>query len=138
MCKLHKALYGLKQAPRAWFERLASNLMQHGFSPSKCDPSLFLRITNSSVTYALVYVDDILLTRLSPQFVSLLKSKLNSEFALKDLGLLHYFLGVEVNKLPNGSLHFSQKKYITDLSQKVGNELCKIHANSHDSHFQTQ
>ena len=41
VCRLHKALYGLKQAPRAWFSKLSCILRSFGFSPIKCDASLF-------------------------------------------------------------------------------------------------
>jgi len=37
---------------------------------------------------------------------------------LKDLGKLHYFLGVEASWTPDGSLHLSRHKYITDLLTK--------------------
>ena len=45
-------------------------------------------------------------------------SQNNSDFALKDLGHLHYFLGIEVHKLNDGSLLLSQYKYIKDLLVK--------------------
>lgn len=60
--KLNKAIYGLKQALRAWFERLAASLQKFGFKASKVDPSLFIRYTAQSITYILIYVDDILIT----------------------------------------------------------------------------
>ncbi|XP_019229251.1 PREDICTED: uncharacterized protein LOC109210303 [Nicotiana attenuata] len=41
--KLTKALYGLKQAPRAWYERLSSFLIDHGFTRGKVDTTLFIR-----------------------------------------------------------------------------------------------
>ncbi|XP_019438953.1 PREDICTED: uncharacterized protein LOC109344654 [Lupinus angustifolius] len=43
---------------------------------------------------------------------------MNFAFALKDLGALDYFLGIEIQKLPNGSLLLVQSKYIKDLLQK--------------------
>ena len=107
VCKLHKALYGLKQAPRAWFERLAAALIKFGFTGSKCDPSLFIHTCGTSSTYVLVYVDDIIITGASANFIQELILKLHSEFALKDLRPLHYLLGLEVYHLANGSLLLS-------------------------------
>lgn len=115
VCKLHKELYGLKQAPRAWYQRLAATLIKMDFNSNRFDPSLFLKITSTTTTYVLIYVDDILITCSSTEYISLLKTQLSIEFALKDMGWLHYFLGVEVKKLANGELHCSQHKYIQDL-----------------------
>ena len=53
-CKLNRAIYGLKQAPRAWFERLKTTLLQFGFTDSKCDPSLFIYKTSSTISHILV------------------------------------------------------------------------------------
>jgi hypothetical protein len=92
VCKLNKALYGLKQAPRAWFERLRSALIKLGFQPSKCDPSLFILHTSQHTIFLLVYVDDIIITGSSANLIQQLIHKLNSEFSLKDLGKLDYFL----------------------------------------------
>jgi hypothetical protein len=44
-------------------------------------------------------------------------------FALKDLGDLHYFLGIEVKKIPNGLL-LTQAKYAANLLAKVGMKDC--------------
>jgi hypothetical protein len=49
---------------------------------------------------------------------------LEKEFALKDLGDLHYFLGIEVTKLPDGLL-LSQNKYALDILRRVGMTSCK-------------
>ena len=92
VCKLTKALYGLKQAPRAWFSKLSSALQQYGFKFTRSDVSLFTQTTTSSITYILVYVDDIIITGSSPQEIAALIQHLNSNFALKDMGPLHYFL----------------------------------------------
>jgi histone deacetylase 1/2 len=119
VCKLNKALYGLKQAPRAWFDRLKAALIGYGFKASRCDPSLFMMKTGSLHLIVLVYVDDIIITGSSLSHIQHLISKLNAEFALKQLGVLDYFLGIEVFHLPNGSLLLSQAKYIRDLLSKA-------------------
>jgi histone deacetylase 1/2 len=67
----------------------------------------------------LIYVDDILITGSSSQLISDLISKLNTHFALKQLGPVDYFLGIEVHHLPSGALLLNQTKYIRDLLCKT-------------------
>ncbi|NAW49762.1 hypothetical protein FGF92_24340, partial [Salmonella sp. gx-f5] len=82
------------QAPRAWYARLSSKLLDYGFLNSKSDTSLFIFNSRGVRLYVLVYVDDILITGSSQAAVSSLIQFLNVEFAVKDLGPLHFFLGI--------------------------------------------
>ena len=113
-CKLNKALYGLKQAPRAWFHKLSHALIQWGFQASRADSSMFLQHSATDVLILLVYVDDLLVTGSNSSQVSYFISYLNSTFAIRDLGRLNYFLGIEV--IHYGSrMHLNQHKYVQDL-----------------------
>jgi histone deacetylase 1/2 len=98
---------------------LKAALIGYGFKASKCDPSLFMLKTGSLHLIVLVYVDDIIITGSSLPHIQSLISKLNAEFALKQLGVLDYFLGIEVFHLADGSLLLSQAKYIRDLLSKA-------------------
>jgi hypothetical protein len=124
ICKLDRAHYGLKQAPRAWYSRLSSKLSDLGFLPSKADTSLFLYNRPSTTIYLLIYVDDIIVTSSSDDAIDILLKALNANFAIKDLGDLHYFLGIEVKKVQD-RLILTQEKYATDLIAKVGMRDCK-------------
>lgn len=106
VCKLNRAMYGLQQVPRAWYERITQQLIKFGFTASKYDHSLI--ITGSS-----------------SKLISDLITKLNKSFALKELGALDYFMGIEVKKIPNGSLLMTQSKYIRDLMQRANRQDCK-------------
>ena len=119
VCKLHKAMYGLKQAPRAWFQKLSHTLNNIGFRSTISDPSLFVRFANSSTLFVLIYVDDIIITGSSSTAITSLITTLSSHFALKDLGPLHHFLGIEVSTLPSGHLHLSQRRYIQNLLHRT-------------------
>lgn len=44
---------------------------------------------------------------------------LSSCFCLKDLGLLHYFLGIQVSNTTEGNLRLSQAQYIKNLLHKI-------------------
>jgi histone deacetylase 1/2 len=123
LCRLVKALYGLKQAPRAWHACLSAALRAHGFIPSKADTSMFMLHHPEVMMYLLVYVDDIILISSSVTAASRLVQRLRSEFAVKDLGPLHYFLGIEVTTLPSG-LMLTQKKYALDLLRRAGMLQC--------------
>ena len=61
VCKLKNSLYGLKQAPRAWYERIDSFLSSMGFTKSKADPNLYLKVVKDEPFILLLYVDDLFL-----------------------------------------------------------------------------
>jgi hypothetical protein len=61
ICQLRKSLYGLKQVSREWNHRLSSFLISFGYVQSKSDYSLFSKENQNSLTFILVYVDDLLL-----------------------------------------------------------------------------
>ncbi|CAH9068709.1 unnamed protein product [Cuscuta epithymum] len=107
--RLRKTLYGLKQAPRAWFHWFSGFLLSRGFTQSRSDSSMFIYRTNSQVVYILLYVDDILITGSSTSFVSSVVNTLAHQFAMKDLGDVHYFLGIQAKRTPTG-LFLSQAK----------------------------
>ena len=93
VCKLEKALYGLKQAPHAWFSKLSTKLLSLGFLGSRSDSSLFIYKDSSFEMYVLIYVDDIIITYSKSSVIDELLLVLISDFAVKDLGCLKFFLG---------------------------------------------
>jgi hypothetical protein len=118
VCQLHKSLYGLKQAPRARFTRLSHALLDLGFFASQVDYSLFTYHRGSTHIFLLVYVDDIIITGNHHATINLLIGKLQLDFAMKDLGPLSYFLGIQVLCNSNG-LHLRQSKYVIHLLNRV-------------------
>jgi hypothetical protein len=70
-------------------------MMALGFKASQADTSLFIYKRHGVTMFLLVYVDDIIITNSCQAAISALLKDLNSEFALKDLGDLHY-LGIQV------------------------------------------
>ena len=104
VCRLNKSLYGLKQAPRAWYSRFATHLLSLGFVEAKSDTSLFVYWRGSDTAYLLLYVDDIVLTASSSEFLRRIISALQQEFSMKDLGELHHFLGMHVQRCGDGLL----------------------------------
>jgi hypothetical protein len=95
VCKLKKPLYGLKKAPRAWYGRIDSFLTSLGFTKSKADSNLYFKVMNNELVILLLYVDDLFLTR-EENIITECKKRLASEFEMKDLGLMHYLIGLEV------------------------------------------
>ena len=68
-------MYGLKQAPRAWYGRIDSFLTSMGFTKSKVDPNLYMKIMDDEPVILLLYVDDLFLTRNEKQ-ITYCKKKL--------------------------------------------------------------
>ena len=124
VCKLHKAIYGLKQSPRAWYAKLSSVLEEVGFSRSNADSSLFVRIGSLGKLVVLIYVDDLIITGDNMDEIVSLKQSLHQKFAIKDLGKLNYFLGIEMATSHKG-LFLNQRKYVLDLLREVDMLDCK-------------
>ena len=114
VCKLKRSLYGLKQAPRAWYEKFRSTLLGFSFTQSQYDSSLFLHRTPKGIVLLLLYVDDMIITGSDAASIQEVKQQLQASFQMKDLGLLHYFLGLEVHSTSKG-IFLHQHKYATDL-----------------------
>jgi len=119
VCKLKRSLYGLKQAPRAWFDKFRSTLLQFSFEQSKYDSSLFLRKTSASCVLLLVYVEYIIITGTDSSLITSLQQQLKDSFHMKDLGILTYFLGLEVHYNSLG-VFLNQHKYTQDLITLAG------------------
>jgi hypothetical protein len=85
----------LKQAPRAWYGRIDSFLTSLGFTKSKADSNLYFKVMNDEPVILLLYVDDLFLTG-EEKLITNCKKKLAAEFEMKDLGLMHYFVGLKV------------------------------------------
>jgi hypothetical protein len=68
-----------------------------GFTRSKVVPNLYLKVVDDEPIIPLLHDDDLFLTRNEKQVM-----KMAAEMKMKDLGLMHYFLGLEVWQDPKG------------------------------------
>ena len=95
MCRLKKALYGLKQARQAWYSRTDSYLLQMGFQKSEADLNLYFIMVGDDLRFLMLYVDDLFIIGGETPFAAC-KTNLASEYEMTDIGLMHYFLELEV------------------------------------------
>nr|KYP70981.1 Retrovirus-related Pol polyprotein from transposon TNT 1-94 [Cajanus cajan] len=125
VCRLRRSLYGLKQSPRAWFGRFSSALIEFGMTRCEADHSVFFLHSSSGLCiYLVVYVDDIVITGDDSDGICRLKSHLQRQFQMKDLGPLRYFLGIEVAHSTSG-IAISQRKYALDILTETGMVDCR-------------
>ena len=109
VCRLRKSLYGLKQNPRSWFGKFSEVIEKFGMQKSKSDHFIFYRNSQAGIILLVVYLDDIIITGNDMEGISSFKSFLHGQFHTKDLGMLKYFLGVEVMRSKRG-IFLSQRK----------------------------
>ena len=100
--KLKKALYGLKQAPRAWYDRLTTYLLDHGFTRGQANWTLFVKRDEESLLVAQVYVDDIVFESTINHLAHEFSEKMKWEFEMSMVGELNNFLGLQVKQREYG------------------------------------
>ena len=120
---LRKALYGLRQAPRAWNAKLDAALAQLGFQRSSSEHGIYTRNHGESRLVVCVYVDDLMISGSSPAKIVLFKQEMKSIFSMSDLGLLSYYLGIEVTQASHG-IKLCQMAYARKLLERCGMASC--------------
>jgi len=116
---IDKALYGLKSAGASWHAKLADNLCDMGFRPSKADYNLWIRQMEDHYEYVAVIVDDLLIMSKSPETITGTLSELFG-YELKGLGTPEYYSGADMEYIPEtDSWAMSAKTYINSISEKI-------------------
>jgi len=123
VCRLKRALYKLKQAPCAWYTRIDNYFTRLGFTKSEADANLYHIMVEGKQLLIVLYVDDLILIG-DDQLIMSCKEDLVREFEMKDMGLMHYFLGMEVWQ-KDGELFVSQGKYANEILRRFHMEKCK-------------
>ena len=92
-----------------WYNKMDRLLMTLGFTESKADSNLYYKVEDGNPVMLLLYVDDLFVTGMDG-FIADTKRKISTEFEMKDLGMVHYFLGMEVWQSADG-VFLGQGKY---------------------------
>lgn len=100
-------------------------MIDFGFVQSLNDYSLFKYINNTVKVFVPVYVDDSLITGNCKLVIDSFKKFLHDKFRIKDLGVLHYFLGLEANATSQG-VCLNQHKYAVELISEFGLSASKL------------
>nr|KYP70017.1 Retrovirus-related Pol polyprotein from transposon TNT 1-94 [Cajanus cajan] len=123
--RLKKALYGLKQAPRAWYKKIDSYFVHNGFQRCPFEHTLYIKSVDlDNILIVCLYVDDLIFTGNNPKMIAEFREAMVKCFEMTDLGLMSYFLGIEVIQQDDG-IFISQKKYAADILKKFKMENSK-------------
>jgi hypothetical protein len=121
--KLKKAFYGLRQAPRAWNARLDSELIKLGFDRNPLEHAVYRRSHSDGYLLVGVYVDDLIITGPNRANIDAFKQEMMKSFSMSDLGLLSYYLGIQVTQ-ERGMIMLCQSSYTLKILEQAGMKGC--------------
>ena len=120
---IKKTLYGLKQAPRAWYSRIDSYLTENGFHRSESELMLYTKVNEQgNMLIVFLYVDNLIFT--GDLCIKDFKTVIESEFEMTDLGLMNFFLDIEVQQSGSG-IFISQSRYASTVLKMFNMSNCK-------------
>ncbi|GJS05798.1 ribonuclease H-like domain, reverse transcriptase, RNA-dependent DNA polymerase [Tanacetum coccineum] len=117
--RLIKALYGLRQAPRAWNIKLDNTLKSLDFKKCALEQAIYTRTERDSILLVGVYVDDLIITGTPKREIDKFKDQMKEIFEMSDLGLLAYYLGIEVTQ-SGGDISIKQSAYARKILKEAG------------------
>ncbi|GJX12203.1 ribonuclease H-like domain, reverse transcriptase, RNA-dependent DNA polymerase [Tanacetum coccineum] len=121
--RLIKALYGLRQAPRAWNIKLDNTLKSLDFKKCALEQAIYTKKSKDSILLIGVYVDDLIITGTPKKEIDNFKAQMEEKFEMSDLGLLAYYLGIEVTQ-SNGDISIKQSAYASKILKEAGMTDC--------------
>jgi hypothetical protein len=125
--RLRKALYSLQQAPRAWNSKLDDTLKKMDFVQSEHEHAMYRHSHSDDILLVGVYVDDLVITKSSLAAVEEFKEEMKRVFLMSDLGLLSFYLGIEVRQ-DAGGITLRQAHYAKKILEMAGMTDCKVAA----------
>lgn len=123
VCRLHRSLYGLKQASRCWNKKFTDFLHSFGLSASKADPCVFIARKDQKVMILAIWTDDGMIAVSNEADAIRLDFALQQKFHVK-FHTLDYFLGMEIGKKSDGSIHVHQGGYARKILEKFRMDEC--------------
>ena len=119
VCKLQRSIYGLVQASRSWNIRFDEVIKAYGFIQTFGESCIYKKVSESSVAFLILYLDDILLMGNDIELLDSIKSYLNKCFSMKDLGEADYILGIKIYRDRSRRLiGLSQSTYLDKILKK--------------------
>jgi hypothetical protein len=126
VCKLQRSIYGLKQASQSWnlcFDKVINGF---GFVQNTDDSCIYKEMSGSSVSFLVLYVDDILLIGNDVQMLNSVKEYLNNNFSMKYMGEAAYVLGIKIYRdISRRLLALSQSTYLDKVLRRFRMENSK-------------
>lgn len=127
VCLLKRSLYGLKQSPQQWYKCFDNFMLKCDFQRSIYDSCVYIKTISKEVSvYLLLYVDDMIITSQQASQIKIVKSLLNKEFEMTDLGSLSKILGMEVRRdRSKQTLFLNQHEYLRKVVKRFKMEQAK-------------
>jgi len=117
-------LYRLKQALRGWYSRIDAYIGKEGFLKCPYEHTVYTksRVVGKMLIVCL-YIDNLIYVGNDEVMLADFKRSMMNEFDMIDLGLMHYFLGIEVVQ-SSASIFISQKKYVLEILDRFKMKDC--------------
>lgn len=131
VCKLRKSLYGLKQASRCWNRTFTGFIEKFGFIVCQSDPCVFVSTRDGNTIILAIYVDDGLIAGSNDECIRDVISHLRGQFEMTIVNV-GCFLGLEIERLADGSIFLHQSAYARKILQKFEMEECNAVATPSD------
>lgn len=121
---LLSCIYGLKQASHYWNSEITKALKQFGFAQTESDPCLFVKTENGKlIALVAIYVDDVIIAG-SKNMIFETKKQLFDNFPMKDLGEPSTWVGTQVLRNANRTIHLHQNGYTNQILERFNMTNC--------------